>query len=77
MCGSILLGQDQPYDGSVNEVQVEAASLEMVSHAPVPEWFVVPRNLEVANREKGSSTRPRHQERGSLNIQQEDVVLQN
>jgi len=75
MHGSILLDQHQPYDGSINEVQVEAALLEMVSHAPVPEQFVAPHNLEGANREKGNSTHPQHQEQDSLNMQQEDVVL--
>ena len=75
MHGSILLDRDQPYDGSVNEVQVEAASLEMVSHAPVREQFVTPRNLEAANREKENSTHPQRQEQDSLNMQQEDVAL--
>ena len=56
-------------------MQVEAALLEMVSHAPVPEQFVAPHNLEGANREKGNSTHPQHQEQDSLNMQQEDVVL--
>ena len=75
MHGSILLDQDQPYDGFVDEAQVEAALLEMVSHAPVREQIVAPRNLEAASREKGNSTHPQHQERDSLNMQQEDVVL--
>ena len=50
MHSSILLDQDQPYDSSMDEVQVEAASLEMVSHAPVQEQCVAPCNLEAANR---------------------------